>query len=64
MKIARRIERARKTKLMTLGLDVGIDPEGNLFIFEANSAPAVDIIKSEIALTRANYYKYLLENHS
>lgn len=64
LKIARRIERARKTKLMTLGLDVGIDPEGNLFIFEANSAPAVDIIKSEIALTRANYYKYLLENHS
>lgn len=62
--LARKIEKVRKTELMTLGLDVGIDPEGNLFIFEANSAPGVSTIKSEVALTRANYYKYLLEKHS
>src|SRR5699024_1705832 len=62
LKLAKRIEKTRKTKLMTLGLDVGIDPEGNLFIFEANSAPGVSTIKSEVALTRADYYKYLLDN--
>lgn len=64
LKLAKRIEKTRKTKLMTLGLDVGIDPEGNLFIFEANSAPGVSTIKSEVALTRADYYKYLLDKHS
>jgi len=64
LKLARKIERVRKTELMTLGLDVGIDPEGNLFIFEANSAPGADVIKSEVALSRANYYKYLLNKHA
>src|SRR5690625_765059 len=64
LSLARKIEEVRKTELMTLGLDVGIDRKGNLFVFEANSAPGTEIIKSEVALTRAGYYRFLLEKYS
>lgn len=59
--MAEKMETVRKTELMTLGLDVGIDDKGNLFIFEANSAPGTAVIKSEVAMTRSDYYRYLLK---
>lgn len=61
--VAKKMEKVRETELMTLGLDVGVDPDGNIFIFEANSAPGTDIIKSEVALTRTKYYKYLFKKY-
>jgi len=57
--IARKIERVRKTKLMSLGVDVGIDKSGEIFIFGTNSAPRVDVIESKVAIMRTDYYEHL-----
>lgn len=57
-----KIERLRKTKIMSLGLDVGIDKNGKLYLFEVNGAPTTAPLKSEVALLRADYYKYVLKH--
>lgn len=56
-----KIEEFRKTHIMSLGMDVGIDKDGKLYIFEVNGAPSTQALKSEAALLRSNYYKYVLE---
>src|SRR5699024_3513825 len=60
-KIAVEIERITKTQLATMGLDVGIDPYGRLYVFEINSYPIVSPQMSEITVIRPQYYKYMLE---
>lgn len=57
-----KIEKLRKTKLMTLGIDIGIDTDGRLYLFETNSAPGTTQLRSEAALLRSQYYRYVLEN--
>lgn len=57
-----KVEELRGTHIMSLGLDVGIDKNGDLYIFEVNDGPATFAAKSEIALLRVNYYKYVLKN--
>lgn len=56
-----KMETIRKTNLMTLGVDIGIDKDGELYIFEANSAPATNSIKAEVTLLRCGYYQHLIE---
>ncbi|WP_080875279.1 YheC/YheD family protein [Oceanobacillus timonensis] len=57
-----KIEEVRNTELMTLGMDVGIDENGELYLFEVNSIPTVANIRAEVALLRCEYYKYLIKN--
>lgn len=57
-----KFEELRKTDIMTLGIDVGIDQNGDLYIFEANGAPDTSRIKAEVINLRTQYYKYLLNN--
>src|SRR5699024_6109912 len=57
-----KVEKLRKTKLMTLGIDIGIDSSGEVYVFELNSSPGTSQLRSEAALLRAEYYKYVLEN--
>ena len=54
------IEKIKNKTFMTMGVDVGIDNSGDLFVFEINSFPIVSPLKTEIALLRADYYKYML----
>lgn len=57
-----KIEEIRNTELMTLGMDVGIDENGDLYLFEVNAAPTVASMRGEVALLRCDYYKYLIKN--
>ena len=53
----------RETKLMTLGIDVGIDSDGTLYLFETNSAPGTTQLRAEVAMLRADYYNFVLKNY-
>lgn len=57
-----KIEELRDTHLMTIGLDIGIDRDGKLYLFESNGAPMTSPLKAEVAMLRAGYYKFLIEN--
>lgn len=56
-----KVERVLNREYMTLGFDVGIDKDGNLYIFEVNDFPIVSPMKSEVAMLRAAYYRFMLE---
>lgn len=56
------IEKITESTLMNMGVDVGIDQSGNLYVFEINSYPIVSPLRTEIALLRSEYYKYMLNN--
>ncbi|WP_246521274.1 MULTISPECIES: YheC/YheD family protein [Ornithinibacillus] len=55
-----KIEELRGTSVMSLGMDVAIHGDGNLYIFEVNGAPATAALKAEAALLRTQYYVYML----
>lgn len=55
-------EALRGRRLMQLGIDVGIDEEGFLHVFECNSSPAADSHKAEVAMLRLPHYRYLYEH--
>ncbi|CEI80854.1 YheC/YheD family protein [Oceanobacillus sp. M60] len=61
LNMAKKIETVRKQKLVTLGLDIGIDDSKRLFLFEANSAPDTSLLQEEVAKLRTDYYTYLLK---
>lgn len=57
------VEKIRQTELMTLGLDIGISPKGDLYLFEINGVPATTFAPVKIAFTRVKYYEYMLKKH-
>lgn len=57
-----KIEQLRNTHIMSLGMDIGIDQDGSLYFFEANSAPTTAPLKAEAVMLRTDYYKYIIEN--
>ncbi|MBP2257438.1 YheC/YheD family protein [Virgibacillus alimentarius] len=56
------VEELRGTHIMSLGMDIGIDKSGKLYLFEVNDGPATASLKSEVAMLRAEYYKYIMKN--
>src|SRR5699024_117414 len=58
----RKFEQLRGTDIMTLGIDVGIDHSGEIYVFEANGAPATAALRAEAVDLRTQYYKYLIDN--
>lgn len=48
----------------SLGIDLGVDREGNIWLFEINSFPGSKFFEFERALTRIDYLKYLLDQKS
>jgi len=58
-----KMENLRNTKVMSMGLDVGIDKDGEIYLFEINGAPVTAPLRSEAAMLRTQYYKYLLLNN-
>lgn len=64
MKLAKKIEKLRGIELATLGLDVGITLDEELYVFEANSAPDPSFLKAEVAMLRTDYYQFLLKHRN
>lgn len=56
-----KVEEIRKQELMTLGIDVGIDRDGSVYLFEVNSAPGTSQLRETVAELRAKYYKFMLD---
>lgn len=56
-----KFESWRKTDIMSLGIDVGVEPNGDIYIFEANGAPATANLKGEVVNLRTQYYNYLIK---
>ncbi|MFD1064421.1 YheC/YheD family protein [Oceanobacillus locisalsi] len=61
LQLAAKIESIRETTLATLSIDLGIDHNGDIFIFDANDAPVTTNLLGEIAMLRTDYYQYLLK---
>jgi len=57
-----KIEEIRGLELISLGFDVAIDKDGELYLFESNGAPTIKPLKAESAMLRADYYTYVLKN--
>ncbi|SDK83930.1 YheC/YheD family protein [Lacicoccus qingdaonensis] len=57
-----KIEELRGTHIMSLGIDIGIGRDGELYLFEVNDGPAFKSLIGEIAYLRSNYYKYIQRN--
>ncbi|MFD1064441.1 YheC/YheD family protein [Oceanobacillus locisalsi] len=62
LKLANKMEELRGVELANLGLDIGIENDGSLYVFEANTAPDISRLKAEVAMYRTDYYKYLIEH--
>ena len=53
-----------KKDIDSLGIDLGADDDGNLWIFEINSFPGSKFFEFERAMVRMEYLKYLHERES
>src|SRR5699024_11223694 len=56
------IERLSNNTFTTMGIDVGIDKDGHPYVFEVNSFPTVTPQLAQVAMLRAEHYKYMLDN--
>lgn len=57
-----KIEKLKQVNLMTLGFDIAIDNDGEIYLFESNGSPTIKNIAGESALRRVEYYLYILDN--
>lgn len=53
-----KVEEYTNYEYMTMGLDIGIDKDGELYLFEVNDYPILSPLRSEAAMVRIQYYKY------
>ncbi|MFD2628883.1 YheC/YheD family protein [Oceanobacillus kapialis] len=56
-----KIEEIFNKQNTSMGLDLGIDKEGKIYLYEVNSAPGSQFAEGEIANLKADYYFYLLK---
>jgi len=54
------LEKLRENKMMTMGMDIGIDKDGSLYLFEVNSAPITNPLRDIVVKLRVDYYTYML----
>lgn len=64
LNLAKKIEDSVKGELMVLGLEIGIDSEGELYIFNVKNSPIESPQTEKISLIRPDYYSYRLRNIS
>ena len=55
-------EGLRGRRLIQLGIDVGVDAQGGLHVFEINSSPSAESHKAEVAMLRLGHYRWLYEH--
>lgn len=58
--IPKKMEELRNTHIMYMGMDIGIDRSGKLYLFEVNDGPSTIALISEVAYHRSNYYSYAI----
>ncbi|MBO0411691.1 YheC/YheD family protein [Enterococcus hulanensis] len=61
--IPREFERLYPYDFDALGIDLGLDEQGDPYLFEINASPGSEFCKAEAAFYRAQYYKYLCKKH-
>ncbi|MFD1416296.1 YheC/YheD family protein [Oceanobacillus jeddahense] len=54
-----KLEALYQKQTSCLGIDIGIDMDGKIYIFEVNAAPGVEFGEAEIINLKADYYHYL-----
>lgn len=59
-----KIEELCQQNLSSLGIDIGIDKAGHLYLFEVNHAPGTEFGEGAIAMVKSDYYKYMLDKLS
>ncbi|MFD1385913.1 YheC/YheD family protein [Oceanobacillus oncorhynchi subsp. oncorhynchi] len=59
--LPKKMEKLRKTHIMYLGIDIGIESNGDLYLFETNDGPGTKNVISEAAFHRSNYYAYVMK---
>ncbi len=57
----KRFESLYTYELDSLGIDLGLDYEGNISLFEVNTYPGQQFFYAEDAEVRVEYYNYLLK---
>jgi len=57
--LPQKVEEMRRQELMIMGIDVGIDKDGSVYLFEVNSAPGTTQLRAQAAELRAQYYSYI-----
>lgn len=63
LKLAYKFEEIKKTPTMDLGLDIGIEKDGSLYLFEINNGSNIKRLVAESAILRVEYYLYLYETN-
>ncbi|WP_077601535.1 YheC/YheD family protein [Oceanobacillus sojae] len=54
-----KLETLYQKQTSSLGIDIGINTDGRIYIFEVNAAPGVEFGEAEIINLKADYYHYL-----
>ncbi|MDX8045908.1 YheC/YheD family protein [Gracilibacillus sp. S3-1-1] len=58
------IEETTGKNLSSLGIDVGIDPHGSIYLFEINTSPGTEFAIGEIALIKSGYFHHKMKELS
>lgn len=61
-KLPKVVERMVDFEINSIGLDLGIDSDGKLYMFEINSYPGSSFAVGQVAYLRAGYMNYYLTN--
>ncbi|WP_280770569.1 YheC/YheD family protein [Salipaludibacillus daqingensis] len=59
-----KLEKMFDTRLTALGLDIGIEKDGTIYLFETNTTPGPEFALGEVALLKAEHYHYMLNKSS
>ena len=62
-KLPSKIESLIDSPTMAFGFDIAITRNGELYLFEANRAPAVKTVLARTSRLRIQYYEYILNNY-
>ncbi|TXL66681.1 hypothetical protein FHP05_04670 [Cerasibacillus terrae] len=63
-KLPNKIEELRNITLVRMGIDLGIDSDGSVYLFEINSSPGTTQLRDQAALLRTDYYSYVINKLS
>jgi len=58
-----KVEKLRKHNLITMGIDLGIDRSGDIYLFGIKSMPTTKNLRDKVALLKADYYYYISQNY-
>ncbi len=61
-KLPDKVEELFNKQNASMGIDLGIDKDGKVFLYEVNSAPGSQFAEGEIANLKADYYAYLMKS--